>query len=475
MIPDNDFRRSRRPVPKNYSGGVNMRFRKYIFVWFTVLLMAVSLFSEAEMSDYVRLADHVTPDMLNADYWAGEEGDRLLLTREQIDALPENDSLRLLQRADELNADQLRNDILALGSKKPEECFQNGAPVTQEYLDTLLDNANVDGIPGALNIRYGYSVARASLRALPTNDFAGETENDLFYDKLVQSECMPFLPVLVVHESRDGEWYFVWFYGFGGWVEKEKIALCSSRGEWLARQQKGDFLLVTGRELRLNVDRGNEGLSGIVLPMGTRMPLLTVEETPESVSGRATFNSYAVKLPARDADGMIEDRVVLIPMSADVQIGYLDYTSRNVLTQAFKLLGDRYGWAGLDLSNDCSGIVREIWLCFGIEMDRTAGPQSRTSLAKIIDVENASTEEKMAALAALTPGSPVYFPGHIMIYLGTRDNIPYVISSVGSFAPEDMETGSVLSVNSMVVNSLLVRRKSGLTWLDSLTRLISIP
>lgn len=440
-----------------------------------VLFVTVSSFAEAEMLDYVRLADHVTIDMLCADYWVGDEGDRLLLTQEQIASLPENDTLRLIQKADELNASQLRDDILALGTKKPEECFQNGIPVTQAYLDALLDNANADGIPDALSIRYGYSVARASLRSLPTNDFAGESESDLFYDKLVQSECMPFLPVMVVHESKDGEWYFVWFYGFGGWVEKNKIALCPSRGDWLARQEGEDFLLVTGRELRLNADRGNVELSGLVLPMGTRMPLLTVEETPESVSGRATFNSYAVKLPVRGADGMIEDRVALVPMSADVHVGYLDYTSRNVLTQAFKLLGDRYGWAGLDLSNDCSGIVREIWLCFGIEMDRTAGPQSRTSLAKIIDVENASTEEKMTALAGLTPGSLVYFPGHIMIYLGTRDQIPYVISSVGSFATEMMETGTVMSVNSMVVNSLLVHRKSGLTWLDSLTKLISIP
>ena len=78
------------------------------------------------MSDYVRLADHVTPDMLCADYWAGDEGDRLLLTREQIANLPENDTSRLLQRADELNAGQLRDDILALGTKKAEERLFSG-------------------------------------------------------------------------------------------------------------------------------------------------------------------------------------------------------------------------------------------------------------------------------------------------------------------------------------------------------------
>ena len=145
-----------------------MRFRRNIFIWLLVLFVTVSSFAEAEMSDYVRLADHVTIDMLCADYWVGDEGDRLLLTQEQIASLPENDTLRLIQKADELNASQLRDDILALGTKKPEECFQNGITVTQAYLDALLDNANADGIPDALSIRYSYSVARASLRSLPT-------------------------------------------------------------------------------------------------------------------------------------------------------------------------------------------------------------------------------------------------------------------------------------------------------------------
>ena len=293
---------------------------KKAILFLMILSMLLPYAAFAEITDYVRLADGVTVDMLCADYWVNEVGDELLLTREQIAALPENDHDRLLWKADEMNADQVRSDILQLGTKNPENCFQNGAPITQEYLDALLDNADPDGVPGALNLRYGYSVARASLRSLPTNDFAGEDENDLFYDTLLQSECMPFLPVLVVHESKDGEWYFVYFYGFGGWVEKSKIALCPSRADWLARQKKGDFLLVTGRELRLNVDRGCEALSGLLLPMGTRLPLLTVEETPASVSGRVSYNSYAVKLPTRGEKGMIEDRIALIPMSADVHI-----------------------------------------------------------------------------------------------------------------------------------------------------------
>lgn len=428
----------------------------------------------ADVTDYVRLVGDVTPDMLCADYWLDENADQLLMLPEQIAALPDNDQIRLLKLADELNAATVRSDIQALGAKNPEEWFLNGEPVTQAYLDALMDNANVDGVPDALGIRYGYSVARASLRALPSNDFLGESAEDLFYDKLVQSECMPFLPVLVVHESKDGEWYFVWFYGFGGWVEKSSIALCPSRKDWLARQNQSSFLLVTGRELRLNVDRSCECLSGQLLPMGTRMPLLTVEEIPESVAGRQTFGSYAVKLPVRGENGMIEDVIALVAMGEDVHVGYLDYTVRNVLTQAFKLLGDRYGWGGLDASNDCSGIMREIYRCFGIELQRTASAQARGKLVSITDLTDTTTEQKTALVAELTPGSMVFFPGHIMMYLGMKENVPYVLSAVGSFATEDMEVGTVLSVNTVAVNSLLVHRRSGLTWLDSLTKLIRI-
>lgn len=437
-----------------------------------ILTVLLPCFAETA-NDYVRLPDGVTAEMLCPEYWLSDDADRVLMTSEEIAALPENDLSCLLNRADELSAEFMRSQIIELGTRDPEACYLNGCAVTADYLDALMENANPEGLDPAMPLRYGYSVRRASLRRLPTNDFLGESPDDLFYDQLASSECMPFLPVIVVHESLDGLWYFVWFYGCGGWVEKENIALCPSRGDWLRRQTIDSFLLVSGRELRLNVDRGCDDLSALVLPMGTRLPLLTREEAPGHVSGRESFMSYVVKLPVRGSDGMIADEIALIPMSCDVHTGYLPYTSRNVLNQAFKLLGDRYGWAGLDLSNDCSGIVREIFRCFGIELPRASGSQAQTVNGTIMDLSSSTVEEKKALISGLLPGSLLYFPGHIMIYLNTVGGVPYALSSVGSFATEDMEPGTVLSVNTVCVNSLLVHRRSGSTWLDDITRAIS--
>ena len=118
---------------------------------------------------------------------------------------------------------------LAQTPKEPETRYLNGAPTDKAYWEALLANAAVDAVPDTVTVRYGYSVRRASLRLFPTNDFIGGTPADRLYDKLVMSEFLPYLPLAVLHESADGQWCYVLLYGFGGWIEKENLALCESR------------------------------------------------------------------------------------------------------------------------------------------------------------------------------------------------------------------------------------------------------
>ena len=93
-------------------------------------------------------------------------------------------------------------------------------------------------------------------------------------------------------------------YGFGGWIRKEHVAVCPSHEDWDARREPEDFLVVTGREIRLNKDRGCEELSNLLLPMGTVLPLVKPEDAPESIDGRYSYNSYIVRLPIGKAVGI---------------------------------------------------------------------------------------------------------------------------------------------------------------------------
>ena len=244
---------------------------------------------------------------------------------------------------------------------------------------------------------------------------------------MVFSEFMPFCPLLVLHETADGEWLYVMFEGFSGWVSKKYVAICDSKDEWLERSDPDEFLVVTGREIRLQDDVKNEALSGSLIPMGTKLPLVRADDAPEFINDRETKGCYIVKLPVRGSDGYITDRYSLISIKEDVNIGYLDYTRENVVRQAMKLLGDRYGWAGMSHSNDCSGITGEIYRCFGIKLP---------------------------------------------IFLGVYEGDPYCISAAGTYYDT---SGKMYDTNSVIITNMNeVVRGNGNTWLGDLSKIVIV-
>ena len=56
---------------------------------------------------------------------------------------------------------------------------------------------------------------------------------------------MPYMPVVILHESLDGEFLFAVFDSFAGWVRKDAVAICSSKEDWTAKQSGDDWLTGT--------------------------------------------------------------------------------------------------------------------------------------------------------------------------------------------------------------------------------------
>ena len=82
--------------------------------------------------------------------------------------------------------------------------------------------------------------------------------------------------------------------------------------------------------------------------------------------------------------------------------------------------------------------------------------------------------ERIEQLKQTMPGSYVSLPGHMMIYIGTVNDRPYVISAVGSLIQPEPGSTERLHPNSVVLSSLYVRLKSLNTWLESLKRVVTI-
>ena len=424
---------------------------------------------------YLRLPDGVTADMLHADFWVTDELKQTVMTEQEIaqynptaDKLLHGEGLGAFALTDlqtTVSGDMVRAYVEHTVPQNPEQFFVDGKPTTSEFWAPLKVNCRAEAVTDTVTVMFGYSVKRDTLRSWPTETFIGEEADDTFYDANAASECMPFLPVCVLHESADGEWYYVLMYGMRGWVKKDSIALCESRDEWLMRQENSEFLVVTGKEIRLTEDAFAPQLSNLVLPMGTVLPLVSTDGLPNEINGRATYGNYVTLLPVRGDDGMLYNEYALIPYAADVHVGYLPYTRENVLKQAFKLLGDRYGWAGMFGANDCSGMVHEIIACFGLTFPRASVSQQNAVGLKRVDVSKKSADKKAAILNETPAGTLLYFPGHIMIYLGKANGEYFSISSTGTF----VQNGVTEHVSAVVVNSLNTQRATGTTWLENIT------
>lgn len=148
-------------------------------------------------------------------------------------------------------------------------------------------------------------------------------------------------------------------------------------------------------------------------------------------------------------------------------MGYLPYTESNLLDLAFASLGNRYSWGNQLGGTDCSGFIRNIFRCFGLKLPRNTSWQPAVEEYSI-SLSNMTDQEKINLLKKLPAGTAVYFSGHAMIYVGTKDNVPYVISNTAMLA--DSEEGSeVKKKYSVILNPLTVHRANGSTWLANLS------
>jgi hypothetical protein len=137
----------------------------------------------------------------------------------------------------------------------------------------------------------------------------------------------------------------------------------------------------------------------------------------------------------------------------------------NIGMVALQNLDDAYGWGGMMNGEDCSGLIRTIYACFGLEIGRNGNWQWKMNMEKI-DMANMSVEEKLLILDEMPLGSALCFSGHEMMYLGKVDGKYYVISTASKIMSPN--TGKTLRTRGVMINTLDVKRANGQNWLQAL-------
>lgn len=392
-----------------------------------------------------------------------DDAQEVLLTPEEITAFSQAVTqtegcacVDLSAYPDTLSAADLKEALNTYGAAPAGTLYAGSRPVSAGLQSELSTLRNEAAVQESNPVRWGFISEDCQLRTFPTSQPLYLSADDAEFDQCCETVLKLWEPIAVLHTSSDGNWLLVQSYNYLGWIPAACAALCD-RSTW-SGMFSGDFLVVTGSLVTLPDSAAGE--AGQLLFMGTRLPLAAAD----SVDHSTALTCYTALLPGRGAQGELVPRTVRVPLAADVHQGYLPYTRANLLTQLFRQLGRRYGWGGMFRGLDCSALPCDAYQCFGLFLPRNSSRQYRIP-GICHDVSAKTPEEKTALLESLPAGTLLQLTGHMTVYLGMYEGVPYILHAAYRFGPP--EGGEMLVCNSVVVSSALVQRARGGTMLSN--------
>ena len=373
---------------------------------------------------------------LTPQYWAARlpAADAAILDRVQIAA--QNARMRaqdthiqdIASLPPQLGAAQVRTSIGSL-SRWPTRPLYNdvGQPIPPALRAAIEANVDLAAVPAEVAPIYGLVVKRAALRTFPSRQRVFSSVGDTDIDRFQESALFPGDKVAVVHRSRDGRWLFVHSERYSAWIEADAIA-SGDKASVLGYGAQGPYRIVTGAVAHTAYTPEEPRVSRLQLDMGVRLPVLADWPAAEPVNGQQAHASWVVQLPVREPDGALKLVPALLPRSQDSSADYLPLTPRLLLQQAFKFLGERYGWGHDYDTRDCSGFVSEIYRSFGVLLPRNTSAQAISpALDRLSFTDKDGKAVRDRAVADLQVGDLVYIPGHVMMAIGHVDGRTWLI------------------------------------------------
>jgi cell wall-associated NlpC family hydrolase len=383
---------------------------------------------------------------LSVNYWVNQaaQANQVLMNQEQISAFKKDiyssnpHMLDLTQYPDHISAEQLQTSIEAISRPNKSELYDpDGKTLGPETYQTYRDNLNLENIAGTVSVRFALVVNRTDMRTYPTVDSYYKKKKNQNLDRFQENGLFPGDALAVLHTSADQQWSFVQSYNYAAWVRTEYIAIGDRKIIHDYKNAK-DFMIVTGDKVWTSFNPEIPALSELQLDMGIRIPLAERDENNNNLYGQNPYTSHTVLLPVRQADGGLLIKQALIARNQDVNVGFLPFTRENVIRQAFKFLGERYGWGHSYNARDCTGFVMEVYKTFGIYMPRNTGQQGEGSFGQNRRFTAKSPQaDKLQAFRSMDIGDLIYVPGHVLMYIGDVDGEPYVIHDVSVFRYTD--------------------------------------
>lgn len=354
-------------------------------------------------------------------------------------------------------------------SPAPTLYSRSGELFSEEFWAELTDRIT-SAKPLLPKLQPGFAVRRCDLRRYPTEEPAYRQEADREFDRFQDTALHTFEPLLILLETADENWNYVISTTYAGWVAKANIARATpgqfERWANFTSDIGVAFVIPMANSVYTQAAPYDPAVSKVHLEFGAYLPIAD-EDTP--FGNQSLVGNIGLLLPVRNATGWLEVHRALVSRTAPLHIGFRTYSREAVVESAFALLGERYGWGDSFGNHDCSSLIMDSYRTVGIQFPRDADKQEEALPNAVLFSEGMSIEERSELLKSLSPGDPLYMPGHTMMYLGYRDGHHYVIHDFAGYAVETKDGVKNIPVNEVMVSTLDILTSRNCSYLDELT------
>lgn len=316
------------------------------------------------------------------------------------------------------NINQLQEEL----TKKNEQLFKkpgwglNRHPVSADQLADIIQNIDLATFP---NLKQCAIVVRpTNLRGVPCEKTSfthvKHTGGGYPFDNWQESLLSPNEPICVLHTSKNNVWNFVITGShICGWVQRADIAYTTPK--FIAQWQTGQYVTPLCDNVSVK-----DNISAPLARVGQLMPLVREQNSQEK---------HQVLTVATNPSGWAITKVSAVS-KADTVVMPLLATPNNMARMANGLMGQPYGWGGMEGYRDCSSIIKDLLMPFGIWMPRDSGPQSKAGTFVALEGLNNDQKEQVIREQGIPFFSLIWMPGHVGLYLGTKEEKAYMYNDL---------------------------------------------
>ncbi|MBF0388160.1 MAG: SH3 domain-containing protein [Candidatus Omnitrophica bacterium] len=401
----------------------------------TVLSLLFCLMAGVVWADEVKLniaapavLPGVTVEMRSPGFWAARHPspDELVLSDRGVQVLNRRLAAQglvedLSRPARILPGSKVREYITEIieGLKKRVLYAPDGKAVSADLIAGF--DREVSAVPEKVEVLFGFTVKPVDQRLLPVYGPLYAEPGDVDFDELQNSRLDINTPVTVLAHSRDRKWLFVRNAISSGWLPAEAVARATYE-VFIQHSNSPRRVIVTSARADLFLDPA-------------RTEYLTTARMGAAFTYKSVSADYwGVEVPAAGLEGQVKFVTAYIPKK-DASSGPLAFTPRVIYDQAFKLLDAPYGWGDMNGGQDCSRFLQMVFGSVGIILPRNSAEQGKVGTVLAGFKEQLAPDAKSAVIVAQGLGGAVILrlQGHIVLYLGSYKDQPYVIHSAWAY------------------------------------------